>query len=326
MKYIGVDLGGTNIVVGLVNEKGEILELRHQPTQREREGKAIFDDIISMCGQIIAEYALERQEKITIGMGIPGSVLVKEGIVAYSNNIRLEQFPAKTYVEEQIRLQHAGCKCEVFIRNDADCAALGEVIAGSAKGYQDVIMITLGTGVGGGIIIDGKIFSGFYPGGTEIGHHTIERNGRMCTCGNKGCLEAYASATALIKASWQSAQLHPDSLLFKMAQGDFTKMNAKIPFDAAALKDKEAIAVVEEYISYLAIGLTNIINIFTPQMILIGGGVSKQGEHLTKLLTKQIKDMVYGRRLVTKIAIAALGSDAGLIGAALLPQYDASKK
>lgn len=326
MKYIGVDIGGTNLVVGLVSEKGEIIEHMHQPTQREREGEIVFDDIIRMCEQIIAKYALDKQEKITIGMGIPGSIFVKEGVVAYSNNIQLEQFPARAYVQERIRLQHKGCRCQVFIRNDADCAALGEVLFGGAKDYQDVIMVTLGTGVGGGIIINGKIFSGFYPGGAEIGHQIIERNGRMCTCGNKGCLEAYASATALIKASWERAQLHPESLLFTMTQGEFKNMNAKIPFDAATLGDKEAIAVVEEYISYLAIGLTNMINIFTPQMILIGGGVSKQGEHLIKLLTKQIKTMVYGRRLVTKIAVATLGSDAGLIGAALLPQCDADEK
>ena len=311
MKSIGVDLGGTNIVVAVVEESGKILTTLTRPTKRERTAEEIFDEIAKMCKELIQEYSLDPKSLRGIGVGIPGSIQKKEGVIAYANNLQTTGFKAKAYLEE--RLDYP-----VMLANDADCAALGEVIAGGAKGCEDAVVFTLGTGVGGGIIIHQKIFSGYYDGGAEIGHQIIERNGRECSCGNKGWLEAYASATALIKRAKEVASQNPESLLYKKADQDIKKMNAKIVFDAANEGDSLAKALVEEYIEYLAIGVANAINVFKPQVILIGGGISKQKEALTLPLTKKVEKMVYGRERLTKIKVATLGNDAGLIGAAML--------
>ena len=202
--------------------------------------------------------------------------------------------------------------------NDADSAALGEVVAGSAKGCSDAIVVTLGTGVGGGIIINGQIFPGFYPGGAEVGHQIIEVNGRQCSCGNKGCFEAYSSASALILAAKKKAEENKDSLLYKLVEGDMEKMNAKVPFDADQAGDKAGHEVIEEYLDYLSVGILNLINVFKPEAILLGGGVCKQGENLTTPLKERLAKMVYAGDLKTEIKIASLGNDAGLIGAAML--------
>nr|WP_283155203.1 ROK family protein [Clostridium butyricum] len=194
MNYIGVDLGGTNIVVGLVDEEGKMIKSISRPTVKERGVEPIFDDIFDMCNELITEFNLNKTNLNGIGIGIPGTIDDKNGIIVYSNNIRIDNFNVREYAKGKIDF-------EIRMANDADCAALGEVAAGSAKGCSDAIVVTLGTGVGGGIIIDGKIFAGFYPGGAEVGHQIIEVNGRQCSCGNKGCFEAYSSATALILAA-----------------------------------------------------------------------------------------------------------------------------
>lgn len=311
MNYIGIDLGGTNIVAGLVDESGKIVKSISKPTGKERKTELIFDDIFDMSKQLISEFNLDNTNLKGIGIGIPGQIDTKNGIVVYSNNIKIKDFNVKEYGKKKINY-------DVTIGNDADCAALGEVVAGSAKGCNSAIVITLGTGVGGGIIIDGKIFSGFYPGGAEVGHQIIEKDGRKCSCGNCGCFEAYASASALILAAQKKAEENKESLLYKLVEGKIENMNAKIPFDADQAGDKAGHEVIEEYLDYLAVGIANLINVFKPEAILLGGGVCKQGEHLTVPLRKRVKEFVYGRELVTEIKIASLGNDAGLIGAAML--------
>ena len=226
-------------------------------------------------------------------------------------NIKIDNFNVREYAKGKLDY-------EIKMANDADSAALGEVAAGSAKGCSDAIVVTLGTGVGGGIIIGGKIFSGFYPGGAEVGHHTIEVNGRQCSCGNKGCFEAYSSASALILAAKNKAQENQDSLLYKLVEGDMEKMTAKVPFDADQAGDKAGHEVIEEYLDYLAVGVANLINIFKPEAILLGGGVCKQGENLTVPLKERIAKLAYAGDLRTEIKIASLGNNAGLIGAAML--------
>ena len=178
MNYIGVDLGGTNIVVGLVDEEGKIIKSISRPTQKERGVEPIFDDIFSMCNELIGEFNLDKTSLKGIGMGIPGTVDDKNGIIVYAPNIKMDNFNVREYAKGKIDY-------EIRLANDADSAGLGEVVAGSAKGCSDAIVVTLGTGVGGGIIINGQIFPGFYPGGAEVGHQIIEVNGRQCSCGNK---------------------------------------------------------------------------------------------------------------------------------------------
>lgn len=311
MKYIGVDLGGTNIVVGLTDEKGDLIKSINRPTLKERKIELIFDDIIAMCSEIISEFNLDKTSLKGIGIGIPGMIDDKNGIIVYSNNIKVNNFNVKEYMAKTLDF-------EVNIANDADCAALGEVEAGSAKGCKNAIVVTLGTGVGGGIIIDGKIFSGFYPGGAEVGHIIIEKDGRPCSCGNNGCFESYSSATALILAAKNKAEENKASLLYKLVEGNLEKMNAKIPFDAAQAGDKCGQEVVEEYLEYLSVGVANLINVFKPEAILLGGGVSKQEENLTVPLTEKVKNLAYSGDMPTVIKIASLGNDAGLIGAAML--------
>ena len=206
----------------------------------------------------------------------------------------------------------------VYVGNDADCAALGEVTSGIAKGCNNAIILTLGTGVGGGLIINGKIFSGSFPGGGELGHQVIIKGGRRCTCGRDGCLEAYASATGLITDAKEAAIANPDSILNKLVDGDISQMNAKIPFDAAQQGDAVGQKVIDGYMSYLATGIANLINIFKPEMIVLGGGVAKQKENLIKPLLEMVKKEVYSGDFRTKIDVALLGNDAGIIGAAML--------
>lgn len=311
MNYIGVDLGGTNIVVGLVDEDGKILKSISRPTVKERGVEPIFDDIFSMCNEIVNEFKLDKTSLKGIGIGIPGTIDDKNGVIVYSNNIKIDNFNVREYAKGKIDY-------EIKMANDADCAALGEVVAGSAKGCSDAIVVTLGTGVGGGIIINGQIFPGFYPGGAEVGHQIIEVNGRQCSCGNKGCFEAYSSASALILAAKKKAEENKDSLLYKLVEGDMEKMNAKIPFDADQAGDKAGHEVIEEYLDYLSIGILNLINVFKPEAILLGGGVCKQGENLTIPLKERLSKLVYAGDLRTEIKIASLGNDAGLIGAAML--------
>ena len=311
MNYIGVDLGGTNIVVGLVDEDGKIIKSLNRPTEKERGVEPIFDDIFDMCNELINEFKLDNTNLKGVGIGIPGTIDDKNGVIVYSNNIKINNFNVREYAKGKLDY-------EIRMANDADCAALGEVAAGSAKGCSNAIVVTLGTGVGGGIIIDGKIFAGFYPGGAEIGHQIIEKDGRPCSCGNHGCFEAYSSASALILAAKKKAEENKDSLLYKLVEGDVEKMNAKIPFDAAQSGDKAGEEVIDEYLDYLAVGIANLINVFKPEAILLGGGVSKQEENLTVPLTERVKKLAYGGDMPTVIKIASLGNDAGLIGAAML--------
>lgn len=311
MYYIGIDLGGTNIAGGLVNEEGKIIAHKSIPTLKERGIDAICQDMIQLCKEFIKENNLTKEDIHSVGVGTPGFIDSNNGIIIYANNIDIKNFELKKTMNEALDIP-------VFVGNDADCAALGEATAGSAKGCNNAIILTLGTGVGGGIIIDKKIFSGSFPGGGELGHQVIIQGGRRCTCGREGCLEAYASATGLITDAKAAALENPDSLLNKLVGEDINRMNAKIPFDAAQQGDSVGQKIVDQYIGYLATGIANLINIFKPEMIVLGGGVAKQEENLTRPLIEKIKKEVYAEDMQTKIDTAILGNDAGIIGAAML--------
>ncbi len=316
MKYIGVDLGGTNIVVGVTDREGNVLKTYTRPTIATRKTEEIFDDIIDMCKTLIEEYNLDASSLKGIGMGIPGEVDSKKGVINYSNNIPMKDFNVLAYMQRLCK--EVNFDIEFYFANDADCAALGELVAGAGKGCSNLVILTLGTGVGGGIIIDNKIYSGFYAGGAELGHQTVVHNGEPCTCGNKGCLEAYASATALIRDAKRAASQNPSSLLNTLTENNLDNMTAKVVFDAKDQNDSVAIKLVDDYIEYLAVGVANLINIFKPEVLLLSGGISLQGEKLTKPLEEKVITKVFGNKLLTKIDIATLGNDAGLIGAAML--------
>lgn len=313
MYYIGVDLGGTNIAVGLVNEEGKIIHKDSVPTLREREYPEILKDMAMLILKVIKDAGLEVKDIKSIGIGSPGTPNCEEGILVYTNNLKFRNVPMRTEIQKYINLP-------VYLDNDANVAGIAESVAGAAKGAKHSVTITLGTGVGGGVVIDGKAYSGFNNAGAELGHMVIVVDGEQCTCGRKGCWEAYASATSLIRQTKVAAENNPDSLINKLINGDFSKIDAKTAFDAAKQGDETGKKVVDQYIKYIAEGLANIINIFSPEIVAIGGGVCKEGEYLLKPLRQLISERVYSVEDLpqTEIKVARMGNDAGIIGAAML--------
>jgi len=310
--YIGIDLGGTNIAAGIVDEKGTVIRKDSIPTFREREYPEILKDMAMLALKLIEDEGLSLEDIKSIGIGSPGIADNKNGILIYANNLKFRNVPMREEIQKYIDLP-------VYIENDANCAALAESVAGAAKDAEHSITITLGTGVGSGVIINKRLYSGFNGAGAEIGHMTIIVDGKQCTCGRRGCWEVYASATALIEQAKEAAKSNPDSMINKLVEGDLSRLNAKIPFDAARQGDKTAETVVKRYIKYIGEGITNVINIFYPQVIVIGGGISKEGEYLLKPLRQYVYDNVYAKDVQqTDIRIAEMGNDAGIVGAAML--------
>ena len=310
--YVGIDLGGTTIAAGVVDEKFRIIARSKLKTNRELSG----DEVIRCCAEaarLAVENAGLKMENISaVGLGSPGTVNCETGVIEYANNLNFANTPAAEILRSELGIP-------AYAENDANAAAYAEFVAGSAVGAKDVVCITLGTGVGGGIIIGGKLYSGFNYGGAELGHTVIDINGPECTCGRHGCFEVYSSATGLIRMTIEAMNEHPESLMHSM-MGDH--VSAKLAFAAMRAGDETAKAVVDKYIKYLAAGITNTINVFQPDILCIGGGVCNEGDNLLIPLREQVAGEVYTRRgsKNTKIVIASLGNDAGIIGAAYLWQ------
>ena len=313
MYYIGIDLGGTNIAVGLVDEEGKIIHKDSVPTIRERECDEILKDMAMLTLTVIKDAGRDIKDVKAIGVGSPGTPNCDEGVLVYTNNLRFRNVPIRTELQKFIDLP-------VFLDNDANVAALAESVAGAAKGTRHSVTITLGTGVGGGVVVDGKVYSGFNNAAVEIGHAVIIADGEPCTCGRKGCWEAYASATALIRQTREAAENNPGSIINRLVEGDLSKINAKTAFDAKRQGDETGTRVVDQYIKYVAEGLANVINIFQPEVVAIGGGVCKEGEYLLAPMRELIRDRVYSVEDLpqTKITVAQMGNDAGIVGAAML--------
>lgn len=312
---VGIDLGGTNIAAGIVNENYEILEKKSVPTGAERPWQEIVADMADLVNAVIQQAGLAATDCVGVGIGSPGTCDSDTGEVVYSNNIRWEHIPL---APEMTRLTGLPCS----ISNDANCAALGEVVAGAAKGCRNVILITLGTGVGGGIIIDGNIYEGTQSAGAELGHTTLEMGGAHCTCGREGCAEAYASATALIRQATEAAATHPESPL---AKGEISALTV---YDAMRAGDPVAVEVVANYERYLGETIVNMVNIFRPETLLIGGGVSGEGAPLADRLSDYVRQHCFGgdHSFVTPVKIAALGNRAGIVGAAALRLHGSSRE
>ena len=313
MYYVGIDLGGTKIAAGLVNDEGIIIYKESIATGRERSQNDILKDIALLAKRIIENSGVNLKEIKSIGVGSPGIPNSKEGILVYTNNLNFRNAPIRTTVQSFIDLP-------IYLDNDANCAALAEGTVGAARDAEYSITITLGTGVGGGIIINRKIYSGFNFAGAELGHMCIVVDGEYCTCGRNGCWEAYASATALTRQTRDAAKSNPSSLINDIISDDFEKIDAKTAFDAARMGDNIAEKVVNNYLKYLAEGIVNIVNIFQPEVIVVGGGVSKEGENLLKPLRELVIKSSYTKDYVpqTRIVEARMGNDAGIIGAAML--------
>ncbi len=311
MYYVGVDLGGTNIAVGIYNENLDLIYKTSAPTRNERPAKEIVDNMSALVKEVAQHENIDLKDVKSIGVGSPGSVDTKKGIIVYSNNLKFKDTPVKEWMEAELGIP-------VYIENDANCAALGEAMKGATKDANHSVMITIGTGIGGGVIIDKKIYSGFNGAGGELGHTVINMDGPDCTCGRKGCWETYGSATALIRQTYEAAVKNPDSMLGKQIGGDFDKVSGKSAFETMRAGCPVGAKVVEDYITYFGMGIANMINIFRPDILVIGGGVSKEGDNLLKPLMKVLENNCYGGEVQTEIKIAQLGNDAGMIGAAAL--------
>ena len=247
----------------------------------------------------------------SIGIGCPGTVNPTNGNIIFAPNLNLTNIPIGVRVSE-------GLKLPVYVENDANNAALGEAMFGAAKRSRSSVTVTLGTGIGSGIVIEGKIYSGPFFGAGELGHHVIHLNGEACGCGQRGCWEAYSSATALIRDTVNGAQNNPNSIINSLANGNLNAITAKTAFDGAIAGDNISIGIVENYLDYLSAGLANIVNIIQPEIIVIGGGISGQGDSLIEAIEMRVARRILGGDLKTRFVIAALGNDAGIIGAAML--------
>ncbi len=309
MYYIGIDLGGTNIAVGVVTEEGKILATDSTPTNAEREYPEIVSDMAMVTKRVAQKAGIGLEEIKAIGIGSPGSIDSENGVVLYANNLKFNNAP----IAEELR-KHIDVP--VHMENDANAAAYGEYIA-NGKGADSFVFITLGTGVGGGIILNKKLYKGFNGIGGELGHITLVHDGVMCSCGNSGCWESYASVTALIRQTKEAIEKHPESLMAKLLKEN-GEVSGRTSFNAAKEGDEAALEVVKNYAEYVASGLVSIINIFQPERIVIGGGISREGDYLLTPIIEYCNKYGYNKNLPrTNIQIATLFNDAGIIGAAL---------
>ncbi len=306
--YIGVDIGGTNIAVGIVDEECNIIGKGSVKTLAPRSAESICDDIVSLAHKLCQDADIPFSEISGIGTACPG--IITNGVVCYASNLKFENVPLKDILERK-----TGKSCAVC--NDANAAALAEYAAGAGKGYHSLVAVTIGTGVGGGIVLDGKIWEGFNGAGAEIGHIVTVPGGRLCTCGNRGCLETYCSATALINDTKEAMLHNPDSKLWEIC-GHTDNVTGKSAYDAAEMGDEVAKNVIKKFVKYLSIGVANIITLLQPEVVCIGGGMSAEGETLIAPLDKLVKENGVIKSLAKrpKIRAAGLFNDAGIVGAA----------
>lgn len=308
--YIGIDLGGTNIAIGIVDEDARIIVKGSTPTYNEREYQEIVKDMADLSNELIKKAGISVDDIKGIGIGTPGSVDAKNGVVVYANNLKFNDVPLREELSKYFNVP-------IAVENDANAAALGEYKASGVKS-DCFVAVTLGTGVGSGIVIDGKIFRGFNGAGGELGHTSLVYDGILCTCGRKGCWEAYASVTALIRQTKVAIEKHPESLMNEIVKKNNGEVSGRTAFDAAKQGDKAAQGVVDQYIKYVADGVTNVINTFQPEILVIGGGISREGEYLVDPVRAYCEEYSYSKGGLpqTKIQAATLLNDAGIIGAA----------
>ena len=308
MNYLGIDLGGTNIKGGVVNENGEILRQASRPTHVEQGPDAIADGIAAVIRD------LEQGEHFAgVGLGCPGTVDDESGEVVCAFNLGMIHYDLRGAIEA--RTGYA-----IRLGNDANVAALAEAAVGAAKGAHSAIVVTLGTGVGGGVVLEGKMLTGWTGAASELGHMVVAEGGEPCTCGRRGCFEAYSSATALIRQTKEAMDAHPESAMHAVA-AENGAVDGRTAFTAKERGDAAAAEVVDAYVKYLASGVTNLINIFFPEVIAFSGGVANQGEALLEPLREEVRRQEFGYKYVkrhARLVKCSLGYQSGIIGAALL--------
>lgn len=312
MYRIGIDLGGTNIVAGLVDAQLRITDRRSVKTNAPRAVESLVEDMVGLVNALVAGNGLKWEDLEAVGAGVPGTANPDNGHLEDANNLGYEDVPFLPLLAQRL-------PCPVYFDNDANVAAWGEYLT---VGYREdsFIMMTIGTGIGGGIILNGKLWPGINGAAAEFGHMSVDHDGISCNCGRRGCFEAMASATALICQARQRMAQDRESLLWELCGGDPERVEAKTVFDAAAAADTAGIQLLDRYTTYLAEGIANIINIFQPAVLCIGGGVSRAGDALLLPVREKVAQRIYSKnsRRNTRIVLARLDNDAGVLGAALL--------
>ena len=310
MSYrIGIDLGGTFVKFGAVGENGNILKKDKISTPADCDYGTTVSAIAEVIKGMIADMGMPE----SVGIGCPGVIDGEHGMVITGGNLGWENKHLASDLGELLGIPVTLC-------NDANAAAYGEYACGAGKEYQSIVLITLGTGVGSGIIFGGKLFTGELGAGAELGHEIIRMDGEPCACGRRGCFETYASASALVRQTKNAMIAHPESKMWELCKGSADNADGRTAFDGMRQGDDTAKEVVERYLNYLAEGIANIVNVFRPQAVLIGGGISAEGEALTLPLQKMVDTKILGRGRYAPVTIraASLGNDAGLVGAAML--------
>ena len=311
MYYIGIDLGGTAIKVGLTDENGNIIDKVSSGTGAKRENEEIFKDMAKLSRDVCEKAGVSFDEVESIGLATPG--LVQGSLIRFAGNLGFMDLDAGALLGEM-----TGKK--VYVGNDASLAALGEALCGAGKGAKSIAMLTLGTGLGMGIVIGDAVYVGANGGAGEFGHIIVERNGYPCTCGNKGCIECYTSATALVRMTVEAMEKDKNSKMWELCEGDISKVSAQTAWRARDVDDKTAVEVVDMYTDYVSIAIANAVNILQPETVLIGGGVSNEGENMFKILREKAGKMFFANRTTVvqpSVKKAELGNNAGMVGAAM---------
>lgn len=314
--YIGIDIGGRSIKIGIVNEEGEILYHDNTDTKVELGYEKVRDNLINLIDNAFNFAEEKNHQIISMGIGVPGIADPESDHIIYATNLKWDNVP----LGKDLKVKY---NMPIYIDNDATVAGIAESVSGVTKGYKNSIFVTLGTGVGGGVIINDKVYSGSHNKGSEIGHMIIGENFYDCNCGNNGCLETFASATAIDKYTQKLIDDgFKDEEFMKALNNNENIIDTKLVFDLAKSGNELALKSVNRMTDYLSIGLANLINLLNPDIIAIGGGVSKSGSYLLEQLNKKIINyVIFKEGKTTGIQLSKLGNDAGIIGAALISEY-----
>lgn len=312
MVYIGIDLGGTKIAAGVTDAQGNILAQTNAATGAGRPYQEVVSDMAACVMQALENAGLGISEVAAIGIGIPGIAENESGRVIFCPNLSWHDVPLRDELGKYLDKP-------IFIDNDATVAALAEYVAGVSRGTDSSVFLTLGTGLGGGIILHGIPWTGAHGVGSELGHLTLVVDGLPCTCGKRGCTERYCSATGLIRMAREAGRMHPESLTMQLVQGDLEQINGKLAIDCAKQGDPVALGVFHEYTRYLAHAINNVISFLDPEVIVLGGGISLAGEFLLQAVKEKLPDyLLYRTVSYARLELAILGNNAGIIGAAML--------
>ena len=314
MKYVGVDIGGTNLKAGLADENGQLLAVQKMKVASVTDQQSLAWTIVAMTQELAKSAGVPLDDIASVGVGVPGTVEIRSGSIGYTCNLPLRNVPLR-------KLFHHYLSIPLYIENDANCAALAEYYVGAGRDSKRFVTITLGTGVGAGIIHNGKVYHGANGMAGEVGHTVIIKDGLPCHCGRRGCWEQYASATALKRMTAEALAAHPDSILAQVVAENDGRVSGQSAFIAARQGDPVGQRICEEYVSYLSCGIVNMVNVFQPDTLAIGGGVSNEADEQLLLPVQRCverESIPCGKNRRTRIVKAELGNQAGIIGAALL--------